>query len=234
MAIANEPKPTTSFTNSSKVSQGETWGTITTTWATETRTWLAVSQLVTNTAKASELIDSYSETNRNSSLTVPGSYSFTGHTLTNIGQIFTAPYSGSLISCKFYLKKTGSPTGTAVAKLYAITGTVGTTAKPTGSALATSGTFDITTLTTSFVLYPFSFTGSALVAGTSYAIVIEYLLGTSPTDVIDVGSDSSSPTHSGNAVYYASNAAAWFAIAGLDICFYVYGTQSSITNSVKP
>ena len=44
------------MTNSSKVSVGETWGTITTTWATETRTWLAVSQLIGNTSKPSTSI----------------------------------------------------------------------------------------------------------------------------------------------------------------------------------
>ena len=36
------------MTNSSKVSQGETWGSIATTWVAETRSWIAVSQLITN------------------------------------------------------------------------------------------------------------------------------------------------------------------------------------------
>ncbi len=53
MALVNTSKPTTTLTNSSKVSIGETWATITTTWASETRTWLAVSQLFTNTARQS-------------------------------------------------------------------------------------------------------------------------------------------------------------------------------------
>jgi hypothetical protein len=48
MALVNDSKPTTVLANTSKVSIGETWATITTTWATETRTWLAVSQLFTN------------------------------------------------------------------------------------------------------------------------------------------------------------------------------------------
>lgn len=39
------------MTNASKVSIGETWGTITTSWASETRTWLAISQLIGNTSK---------------------------------------------------------------------------------------------------------------------------------------------------------------------------------------
>jgi len=39
------------MTNSSKVSVGETWATVSTTWDTETRTWLAVSQLLSNNSK---------------------------------------------------------------------------------------------------------------------------------------------------------------------------------------
>lgn len=42
--------------NLSKVSIGETWGTISTTWASESRTWLAVSQLFTNTSRTSNSI----------------------------------------------------------------------------------------------------------------------------------------------------------------------------------
>lgn len=53
MPITNQSKPTTSITNTSKVSIGETWATIDTTWATEVRTWLAVSQLITNSAMSS-------------------------------------------------------------------------------------------------------------------------------------------------------------------------------------
>lgn len=39
------------MTNISKVSQGETWGTIASTWASETRDWLTASQLISNTSK---------------------------------------------------------------------------------------------------------------------------------------------------------------------------------------
>ena len=51
MPITNQSKPATSISNSSKVSQGETWATITATWASETRTWLDVSQLIDNISK---------------------------------------------------------------------------------------------------------------------------------------------------------------------------------------
>lgn len=51
MALTNTAKPTTSLTNASKVSFGETWATITTTWASEIRTWLDTISLIDNTAK---------------------------------------------------------------------------------------------------------------------------------------------------------------------------------------
>lgn len=39
------------MTNVSKVSIGETWGTIASTWAGETQTWEEASQLISNTSK---------------------------------------------------------------------------------------------------------------------------------------------------------------------------------------
>lgn len=44
------------MTNQTKVSIGETWGTITTSWASETRTWEQVSQLLSNSARTSSTI----------------------------------------------------------------------------------------------------------------------------------------------------------------------------------
>lgn len=54
--MINASKPTTSIANTSKVSIGETWGSILTSWQNEVRTWLAVSQLIGNTAKQSSSI----------------------------------------------------------------------------------------------------------------------------------------------------------------------------------
>lgn len=53
MTITNTSKPTTSLTNTARVSFGELWSTIATTWATETRTWLGTGSLVTNTSRIS-------------------------------------------------------------------------------------------------------------------------------------------------------------------------------------
>lgn len=49
--INNTPKPTGSVNNTARVSDAETWATITTTWASETRTWLATGSLMANTGK---------------------------------------------------------------------------------------------------------------------------------------------------------------------------------------
>ena len=56
MAITNTSKPTTSLTNTTKVSFAELWSTITTTWATETRTWAECISLMTNSSKPSTTI----------------------------------------------------------------------------------------------------------------------------------------------------------------------------------
>lgn len=53
MAITNTAKPSTSLTNTTKVSFAETWATVTTTWATETRTWLETISLMDNFSKPS-------------------------------------------------------------------------------------------------------------------------------------------------------------------------------------
>lgn len=49
------------MTNTSKVSIGETWGTIATTWATETQTWLSASQLIDNATKPTTSITNESK-----------------------------------------------------------------------------------------------------------------------------------------------------------------------------
>jgi len=61
MSLTNTSKPTTSFSNSDKVSQGETWATIETTWAAETQTWLEVSQLIDNITRQSSSITNTSK-----------------------------------------------------------------------------------------------------------------------------------------------------------------------------
>lgn len=157
--------------------------------------------------------DSYSETNRDTDFNI-----FTG-SRSAIGQSFTPSFSGDMATAVWYLSKTGAPTGNAVAKLYAHSGTYGTSSVPTGSALATSRTFDVSTLSTiTQDLTPFHFDSPfSLVSGTHYVVTIEYV-GGDASNFIQVGHQQFSPSHGGNASSFNGS---WSAFATRDCIFYV-------------
>jgi hypothetical protein len=167
---------------------------------------------------AQTVTDSYSESNQDNYF---GSVSGTA---TGMGQSFTG--NGLLLhSCKFWLKKTGVPTGYIYAKLYAHTGTFGTNSKPTGSPLATSSGIDISTISTSGALITFNFTSSyTLVNGTHYVITVEYTNKTQGYGV-DVGDDYTSSMHSGNPSYKNNGIWSGSGFTDYDLIFYVYGTS---------
>ena len=161
------------------------------------------------------LVDSYSESNRSGYFwyddidSDKGSQSFTGK-------------AGNLAVCKWYLRKRGNPTGDIVAKLYTHSGTYGVSSIP-NALLATSDVIDIETLSTTFELITFNFTGAEqylLVEGTYYCLVIEFSGVGDNKNCLEVGVDDSSPTHSGNAAdYYNGN---WDFYTYDDFIFYVY------------
>lgn len=156
------------------------------------------------------LIDSYSETNQDSNKGLTAA-------TTGVAQSFTTSSSAPVVSATFYLKKSGSPTGTATAKVYATSSGV-----PIGAALANSDTFDVTTLSTSFALISFNFTGAnivSLVSSTTYAIAVE-TSGTSLGNTVDVGDDNSSATHAG--ISSTLSGGSYGAFGTPDFCFYVY------------
>jgi hypothetical protein len=145
-------------------------------------------------------------------------------------QSFTGK-SGKITSCKWYLKKTGLPTGNITAKLYAHSGTYGSSSVPTGVALATSDNVDVSTLSTSIGLINFTFTGAnqyTTTGGTYYCIVVEYT-GGDAGKYISFGTDNSSPTHGGNTGYFVSPT--YTAISGSDACFYIFGEFYSPTSN---
>ncbi len=165
-------------------------------------------------------VDSYSETNQNTYQAMSAA-DFVG-----AGQTFGTGSGGILFSCKFYLAKNGSPTGTAFAKIYALTGTPGTNAFPTGAALAVSAPFDVSTITTSFALVTFLFTGPnaiTLPASTNYGVALEYSGGSAGNE-IKIGRDTTVPTHSGNSF---TNSGGGYGSQSGDFPFYVYSTQGS-------
>lgn len=186
---------------------------------------------------AAVIEDTYDEANRDTFTDINSG------TQMGAGQSFQA-VGGNLYSAKFYLIKSGTPTGTAVATLYEHQGTFGNDlSRSRGSALATSATFDVSTLTGSYTLIEFIFAapGVSLQPGRNYIIAIEYT-GGSGVNTVRVGHDASSPTHAGcKMVRLASGV--YVAIDTDDLCFYVYtkdpllnkysGTDAGFLNTVS-
>jgi len=156
-------------------------------------------------------------------------FAWDGHALyganyTKIGQAFTPSSSGNLTSVRFYFYNDGSPTGTVVAKLYAITGTYGTDAIPTGSALATSDNFDASTVT-ALGFYEFTFSGAnqyAMTASNHYAIEIEYS-GGDASNYLNYCLITGGTAHGGNLFGYAG---AYYTYSSEDSIFYVYASPA--------
>lgn len=165
-------------------------------------------------------LSTYSESNRDSDQPLGDG------TTTGVAQSFTTPATsastnarGCFARAKFQLKKVGSPTGNIVAKLYAHSGTLGTSSIPTGAALATSTNVDVSTLTTSYAIIDFVFNESnwfQFVANTNYVIALEYS-GGDVSNYVHVGYDASTPGHAGNKSTQA--ASTWTAQSGHDCCF---------------
>lgn len=118
-----------------------------------------------------DLIDFYSTSNRDNYIIIDGSVT------SAVGQSFTMLSSThNLTSVIFYMMKTGLPTGSAYAKLYAHSGTYGSSSLPTGAALATSDAFNIATLTTGYVNYTLTFLVQINIRWQQIHIIVLYLM----------------------------------------------------------
>lgn len=167
----------------------------------------------------------YSETNQDSLVALDNTRSAVAQSFTDVG-------AGQLQEVLWYLKKNGTPTSTAVVKVYAADGS----GLPTGSVLATSETVDAVALPTSLALVSFLFPNSSLILteNTTYVAVLEYSAGTS-TNRIDVGVDGSSPGASGG---FATYNGSWTTDATKDACHRVkkgiFGFATTITGYTSP
>jgi hypothetical protein len=130
----------------------------------------------------------------------------------------------------FSIERFGNPTGDLYAKLYAHSGTFGTSSVPTGAALATSDPVSYLAVpTVDPADITFTFSGAnryKLVAGTKYVVVLDVggTFGNGSNYFLTRG-DITSPTHSGNSAGYISS---WTAASGSDFVFALYGTEQPI------
>lgn len=119
---------------------------------------------------------------------------------------------GTLSRIQWFISKSGSPVGNAVAKIYASSGSFPNIV-PTGSALATSNSVLASTLNTVDTLTDFNFTGAnaiALTAGVTYVITLEFTGDASGN--LFIGTDSTGGYSNQNNVFF--NSGSWSASSG--------------------
>lgn len=130
-----------------------------------------------------DVIDSYSETNKNSDIAL-----YSGSAV-GVGQALTPSSDVLCGELRWYLKKVGGPTGNIIAKIYKASGVVGTSAIPTGTALAISIPVSIASLTTSYALVRFPLINPVLLGGfENYVVTVEYS-GGNGSNYLHVGVD---------------------------------------------
>ena len=162
-------------------------------------------------------VDEYDRANRDTGLTTNAATFSTAYR----GQAFIG--NGAFIdTAEFALNRVGTSTSNTTAILYNATGTYGTNAVPTGSAIATSNTvaFDDISNDGTYPWQSYTFPNRVyLESGKVYVIVFRTLGGNS-TNYIQVGADSSTPTHGGNSSS-SQTIIAWNSSATTDLIFRV-------------
>lgn len=163
-----------------------------------------------------EEVDSYSETNRDTQQIM-----YNGGSISRIGSAFTGN-DKNITTAELYLSRTGSPTGTMRVDIYSDDGT----GLSPDTLLASSDTIDPGTVSTSFELVEFEFTGGDIItlsSGTTYWVVAygDNITGGGSSDRINVGRNSGVSTPE----YVRWTGASWQNISGA-LCFYVYSEST--------
>ncbi len=121
-------------------------------------------------------------------------------------------------------QKIGSPTGNTVMRLWAHTGTFGSTATPTGSSLVTSDAIDISTISTSIGDITFTFsTPFTLSINTPYFWAVEYT-GGNGSNYLNVRGHTGQNSTVGNAAYSTDTGSTWVGFSGYSTPTTVNGT----------
>jgi hypothetical protein len=149
--------------------------------------------------------DSYSESNQDTDVNLNGTNNAAAQSFDGDGNV--------LSRARFYLKKTLSPTGNVVAKLYAASAGV-----PTGAALATSNNVPTSDIGGTYALIDFEFEDEfELVLGTNnYCIAVEYTAGDG-SNYVTVGVEDPGSDGGTGSLYTTS-----WASQTWDVCFYIF------------
>lgn len=144
----------------------------------------------------------------------------------SFAEVFEAVNSATLDSLIIDMKTNGTPTGSFNFQIYAITGTYGSTAIPTGSPLATSDTITVASLTSSYATYTVTFSGAnriSIISGGQYAVACNYTNTPYPNAIfLKIKTPS---FYGGNSAYKATGT--WNAFATHDLLFDLQGVSAS-------
>jgi hypothetical protein len=179
--------------------------------------------LVGGTIFVPTVSDRYDASNYSNNSGTLNASNFTGEAFVGNGR--------RLLSAKWYLSRdSGLTSGSLVSRIYAATGTLGSTAKPTGAALASSDAFDAATLNVynNFLFVSFSFSGAnqiTLTDGTTYVVTAECTSASGGS--VYAGIDAIAPTHQGNRAASTNGGTSWFESPTSDMIFEV-GTVGTI------
>lgn len=132
------------------------------------------------------------------------------------GQSFI-PDGGYLIRASFKGRKYSGENGIITAKLYAHSGTYGTSSIPTGDALAISNSINISSLPSTLANIYFNFDGTYFLENINYCIVFE-LESNIATEIIASINSPNSTSYSGN---YSEYNTLWESIGSVDLLFSV-------------
>lgn len=145
-----------------------------------------------------------------SNSTTNATYSMYTGSILRVAQAFPGN-AEKLSSVSFRIARVLAPTGTLVAKLFAITGTYGSSAIPTGTELATSKTIDVSTLGTTAedIIFMFDYqsgTDYTIASGTDYAVTLEFTsTSSSATNYIAVSYNNTSVVSGNSSLYTVAN-----------------------------
>lgn len=177
----------------------------------EEKTQTITTFTIAGTAGNAVVLDRYHPVVSSTGIAASGAYNAEGQSFIGDG--------GTLHSVKFRLKKEGSPTGNAVAIIYAHTGTYGVNGLPTGVALATSDAVDISGISTDWSTVTFTFSGAekiTLTDETEYFVVFSNPNGNG-ANLIYI--EETADVHSGNDA--VRNITTW-GIGNGDVAFALY------------
>jgi len=172
-------------------------------------------------------VDSYSEANADSGYNV-----YNGGRIL-VGTTFLGGENNIVSQAKFYLKKTGSPTGNMYARIYLLTDENSYNSLPAGNPVATSDALDVSSLTSSYALTTFTFSANEQIQLEKkfYALVFYYDGGDIDNSAL-VGIDLS-PTYYPNKKYvdYNESYGSWVSSTSFGVIFYLYSNVQTINQS---